>query len=216
MNNSLDVRFAMNGCGCNGLGFTQGEFITYTLTFFNPSATAPIDLTDAVVDLNLPLQGGGSIKRTSGPVVVNSSQIEIPNPPATPIGIVSFTDHGFVTGDPIMVAPVGAGVLPSPLVISTPYTISVIDVNSFEFADANGVVISLTDQGTGQFNINNTTDLVITTPAFGVCTFVLRSPVSLAANALLAQSFQVGYANALTNRILILRNILDVYFQPVS
>lgn len=214
-NSAFGVRFTLGSCALKVLSFAQGEFVTFSMNFFDLCTLLPLDLTGAVVTLGLPLSGGGSIKRTTGPVPVNSTQILIPNPPATPIGIVSFPDHGFVTGDPVSVAPVGMGVLPSPLAISTPYTISVIDVNSFEFADAVGNIISLTDQGSGQFNITNAVDLTVMTPTFGACQFVLRSPVSQAANPLLAQSFQVGYSNTSTSRIQVLTGLLDVFFQPV-
>lgn len=213
--NCCGNQLGINFNGCSSLTFVQGEALTFIVGFLNLATLQPIDLTGATVILNLPLQGGGSIKRTSGPVLVNSSQVMVPNPPETPAGYVNFTDHGFVTGDPVQVSVVGGGTLPSPLAPATNYLIKVIDVNNFEFTDTSGNIISLTTQGVGQFNINNTTDLVISNPTFGQATFVLRSPVSLAANALLAQNFQVGYSNVDTTVIQVIPHLLDVYFQPV-
>jgi hypothetical protein len=208
-------QFGVNFGGYSGMRFTQGEALTISIVLFDLWTNLPIDLTDAVVNLNLPLQGGGSIKRTTGPVTINSSQVVVPNPPGTPVGYVNLTDHGFVTGDPVQVAVVGGGTLPTPLAPSTNYLIKTIDVNNFEFTDTSGNAISLTTQGSGQFNINNTTDLVIANATMGQVTLTLRSLVTAAANALLAQNFQIGYSNTSTTRIMVLQNLLDVLFQPV-
>lgn len=211
----MDINLGVQFDNSVGLEFVQGEDRSILITLYDVCTLTPVDLTSATVGLNLPLQGGGSIKRTTGPVSIPTSDVTVPSPSG--IGFVALTDHGFVTGDPVQVAAVGAGVLPTPLVTAIAYTIQTIDVNSFYFVDAGGNVINLTDQGSGSFDVNNTTDLVINggTAILGKVTFNLRDLVSEAANALLAQTFQVSYTVGGRIRIAVIQNLLDVLFQPV-
>lgn len=196
--------------GNPGITFTQGESRTIIVTLSSQGTTTPVNLTGSVVDLNLPRQGGGSIKRTSGPVAVAFAEVII-----DPSNTIVLPDHGFVTGDTVQVAAQGGGTLPGGLVISTNYLILVIDVNTFQFTDTSGSLITLTSQGTIGFNITDSNDLQVTTPLLGQMTLNLRSLVSADTNAALAQTFQVSYTLAGATRIVLVQNQLDVYAQPV-
>lgn len=207
----MDTSIAINFDGQKGIELTQGEDRTILVTFSVQSVTTPIDITGAVVEFNFPRQDGGAVKRTSGVVTFSSDEVVV-NPE---LGTVILPDNGLVTGDPVTVAAIGEGVLPSPLTAETNYTINTIDVNTFQFIDSSGNAIIFTDQGTGQFNIINVTDVVITNPTLGQVTLLLRSQVTAAMNAQIAQNFQAQYTLAGKTRINVLFHLLDVLFQPV-
>lgn len=192
------------------LTFNQGEDRTILITVFDQNTGIPINLTGGVVGLNLPLQGGGSIKRTSGIVSVPYSGVTI-----APASTITLADHGFVSGDPIQVAAQGGGSLPSGLMPSTDYLISVIDVNTFQITDTSGNIIALTTQGTVGFTIQNSNDLQIVSGDLGQATLNLRADVSAEVNAALAQTFQFEYVLSGKTRIVVIPYQLDVTAQPV-
>lgn len=193
------------------LDFVQGEDRELNMLIRDSRTGLPIDLTGAIVGVNLPRQDGGSIKRTTlGPLVL-STEIVIP---AHDPGYVQLPDHGLVTGDPVTLVVV-TGSLPSPLAPSTSYLVKVIDLDSFYITDLNGNVIPLTSQGSGSFNLVNANDVQIETGDLGKVIFALRSPVTQLVNAAIAQDFQVEFTIAGKIRIAVLKNLLDVDQQPV-
>jgi hypothetical protein len=208
----MDADLLVKFDNMNGLTFVQGEDRSIVVTLQNKNDYKPIDLTDAVVAINLPLSGGGSIKRTTlGPKIL-FSQVVVPSG-SVPKGYISLIDHGLVTGDPVTLVIVSGG-LPSPLAVLTDYLIQTIDKNNFYIADTNGNVISLISQGSGSFNIVND-DLSIDSPAIlGQFTFDLRALVSSSTKDGLAQDLQVQYIKDGKTRIEVLSNLLDVYIQP--
>jgi hypothetical protein len=205
---------AANFDGNPGIQFCQGEDRSILMTLYDQVSGQPVDLATGspVVEINLPLNGGGSIKRTTGVVTALCANVS-----PTPANSVSLTDHGFVTGDPVEVAATGGSTLPGGLTASTPYLINVLDNNDFQFTNpTTGAVISLTSQGSGSFTITNTTpDLAITTGLLGQVTFTLRALVSAAVNAGLAQSFQVSFTISGLTRIVVVQNLLNILNQPV-
>lgn len=195
------------------LQFVQGEDRQINLTLQDENSNLPINLTGAQFGMNLPLQGGGSVKRsTLGPIVL-SSQVVVPGG-SVPKGYITLPDHGLVTGDPITLVLI-SGSLPAPLTVLTSYLVQTIDVNSFYITDLSGNVISLTSQGSGSFNLVNANDVQVVSGDLGQVTLNLRGLVSQVCNAALAQDFQVQYTLSGKTRILVLQNLLDVLNQPV-
>lgn len=198
-----------------GITFVQGDARQFNCVLYNPNTAQPYDLTGATIGINFQRDGGGSIKRTNGPVNALSAQVVIANG-TVGIGFVEFPDHGFVTGDPVQVA--STGTLPAPLITATNYTIVTIDNDNFYFADTSGNIISLTSQGSGGFAITNSNDIQLgVTPTLGQFIFNLRSDVSLDANPMLAQTFQVNVVLSATpnlKNILLVQDLLDIYAQP--
>lgn len=192
-----------------GIQLTQGEDRTIVMTLFSQGYSTPVNLTGAVVGANFPYQGGGNIKRTSGLVAVPTVGVN-PNTANS----VTLNDHGFVTGDPVTVAAIGSGVLPAGLAPATPYTISVIDLNTFQFLDATGAVVTMTSKGSGSFSIFNANDVVISNASLGQVTLSLRAAMTLFMNAALAQNFQVEFTVGGKTRISVLNALLDVLNQP--
>lgn len=208
MDTSVGVKFDGN----QGLSFTQGEDRLVLVTVFDIPSNLPINLTGGQAGINFPLQGGGSVKRlTSGPIV-NTSGVVLP---AGQNGYIHLPDHGLITGDPIQVAVIGGGVLPTPLAPATPYLIQTIDKDNFYFTDTTGAIVSLTDQGSGSFTITNSTDLQIPAGDLGEIMLNLRALVSAQINAALAQPFQVEITLAGKTRIVPIVGHLDVTAQPV-
>lgn len=195
------------------LYFVQGEDRTVQVVAIDMNTGLPINLTGGVFGINFPLQGGGSIKRTTLGPLIQSSDVVIPSG-MVPNGYIKLTDHGLVTGDPIQAAVVSGG-LPAPLAASTNYLVRTIDNNSFYITDTAGVIISLTTQGTGSFNLVNSNDIQIATGDLGKVTLNLRAPVSQVVNAYCAQDFQVLIDLSSELRIKVLKNLLDCVFQPV-
>jgi hypothetical protein len=195
--------------GCPGLQFNQGEDRTITISVINAQTKAPISLAGAIVGFNLPLQGGGNVKRTNGPVSVGFAAVNI-----TPANSFTLPDHGFVTGDPVQVAAQVGGTLPGGLAPATNYLINVIDVNTFQITDTSGNVIPITTQGTIGFAITNSNDLVLVSGDLGQVTFNLRADVSEAVNAALSQNCQFQYTLSNKTRIAIISSQLDVMAQP--
>jgi hypothetical protein len=195
--------------GLPGLQFNQGEDRTILITLVNQTTGIPINLTGSVVGLNLPRQGGGNIKRTSGVVAVPYLGVNI-----NPTNTITLPDHGFVTGDPIQVAAQGGGTLPGGLATLTNYLVVVIDNNTFSLIDTSGNPIVLTTQGTVGFNITNSNDLALVSGDLGQATLNLRALVSADANAALAQNFQFQYTLSSKTRIVVIAAQLDVIAQP--
>lgn len=208
MDASLQVQFDAQP----GLSFGQGEDRSVTLTLIDTNTATPINLTGGVVQVSLPLSGGGSIKRTNTGPLVNAAQVVVAVGSAA--GYISLPDHGLVTGDPIQVAVV-SGSLPSPLAVLTNYLVQTIDNNNFYITDTSGNIISLTTQGSGSFNLVNSNDIQITTGDLGKVTFNLRALVSAMVNAGLMQDFQVSYTLSGKTRIAVLSAQLDCTAQPV-
>lgn len=206
LDSDLCIRFSNNQ---PRLSFVQGEDRTVAIVVSDKNTGEPIDLTSTVMQLSIPRNNGGTIKRNSAPIKVLSTQVAAGAP-----GTVAMTSHGLVGGDPVTVAPNSASTLPAGLAISTPYLVAVIDNNTFSFTDAGGVPITLTTVGTGSFNITNTAaDITVDVPTLGHAVLNLRALVSAAANDALAQDMQLGITVAGKTRIAVLKNALDVYAQ---
>lgn len=195
--------------------FVQGDKRLFNGILFSKSLAQPADLTSAILSLNFPRQGGGTVKRTNGTVPVLSSQVVV-SPPADEPGQIVLPDNGLVDGDVVQLTAMGGGTLPSPLMPSTNYTILNIDLNVFNFIDSSGNPVVITDQGTVGFTMLNANDIQLgENPLLGQFIFNLRSPVAAAINAALAQTFQIGWQDASGNFLnVIVQNLLDVYAQP--
>lgn len=209
----MDIQIGIAFDDKPGLCFNQGEDRSIIMTLYDAEFKTPVNLSvsGTVVGLNLPLQGGGSIKRTSGPVTAQCANVT-----TTPMNSVLLTDHGFVTGDPVQVAAVGGGTLPGGLAPSTPYLVEVLDLNTFSFTDTSANVIALTSKGVGAFSITNANDVQIITGDLGQVQLNLRSLVTAAVNPAYSQNFQVEYVISGKTRIAILHALLDVDNQPVQ
>lgn len=196
-----------------GLQFVQGEDRQIAVTLTDEETGLPINLTGGQFGINMPLQGGGSVKRsTLGPLIL-STQVVVPSG-SVPYGYIALTDHGLVTGDPVQAAVV-SGSLPAPLAALTNYLVKTIDVNNFYITDLSGSIISLTSQGSGSFNLVNSNDVQIVSGDLGQVTFNLRALVSQVCNAAIAQDFQAQYLLSGKTRIIVIKNLLDVQNQPV-
>lgn len=206
LDSDLCIRFSNNQ---PRLSFVQGEDRTVAIVVTDRNTGQPIDLTSTVMQLSIPRNGGGTIKRNSAPIKVLSTQVTA----ATP-GTVSMASHGFANGDPVTVAANSSSTLPAGLAASTPYLLVVIDNNTFSFTDASGTPITFTTVGTGSFNVTNTAvDLNVDVPTLGHAILNLRAAVSAAVNDAQAQDMQLSITSAGKTRIAVLKNALDVYAQ---
>lgn len=205
-----DANLSVNFDGECDLVFVQGEDRTILVGLTNLTPLLPQNLTGATVGINLPRQGGGSIKRTTGTTEVLAANVAI-----TPGNVCTLVDHGLVTGDPVTLTAAPGGTLPGGLAPATQYLIKVLDNNTFQITDTSGNVIALTTQGTVGFLITNSVDVTLNSGDLGQFTFNLRALVSAAVNAQLAQTCQVQYTLSSKTRIALVENLLDVYVQPV-
>lgn len=214
MTQELAVKFD----SCDQLTFVQGDMRTVSCVLYNPKTSLLGNLAaGAILSFNFPRQGGGSIKRTTGPTQVTPVQVIIPagNP-----GYIGLPDNGLVSGDIVQVAANAGGTLPSPLAPSTNYQVLTIDLDSFYLCDATtGAIIALTTQGTKGFSYTQQgTGIVIenqtTNP--GQFTLGLQTYWSQLVNAALAQTPQLIYTDPSGNvEIIRIVNLMDVYAQPV-
>lgn len=195
------------------LKFVQGEDRQIDITLRDLDSELPVNLTGAQVGVNFPLQGGGSVKRsTLGPTIV-SGEVVVPN--SSSPGYINLKDHGLVTGDPVELVIISGG-LPAPLAVATNYLIQVIDTDNFYVCNSSGVVIPLTTQGSGSFNLVNSTDLSVPSGDLGQISLNLRAAVSEVVNVGYAQDFQLQYTIGGEMRILVLKDVLDCILQPVA
>lgn len=206
MDANLGIRFENNP----DLQFVQGEDRSILCQLYDKCTNRPIDLTDALISVNIPRQGGGTIKRTDMSLTALPSNVTLPQ--GAP-GYFTIPDHGYVTGDSVQFEV--SGTPPSPLSNGGAYLVQVIDNNSF-YLVRTGTVQNLTTQGSGTFTFNNNTnDIVISdNPINGEFTLQLRAVVTAVANAALGQAFQVAYSIGGATRIIVLPDGLDVIAQP--
>lgn len=210
----MDTNVGVFFDGKLNLLFVQAEERAVNMVLIDNDTKEPINLTGAYVGVNFPRQDGGAVKRDNfGPIVL-SSEIVIQGT-AVPKGYIKLPDHGLVTGDPVDLQVI-SGSLPAPLAALTDYLVKVIDLESFYITDLDGNVISLTSQGSGEFALVNSNDVVIDNPVLGKVILNLRAPVTQVVKADIAQSFQMNYMLGGKNRIVVIMDLLDVVGQPVS
>jgi len=184
------------------LTFVAGEDRSIAILLHDAATHNPIDLTGITVQLTLPREGGGHVKRDSGPLTIPMSAIVANH--------LYLPDHGLVSGDPVTFV----GELPDPLMDSTTYFVSVVDLNRIGLTGPGGTPIvfgTTTAPGAGPFAMLNQVDLTLGTPILGQAMWHLRKEVSLAVNSGLSQTFYLGYSLDGSQRWTMLSGRLDVY-----
>lgn len=192
--------------GAPGLSFVQGEDRTIAIEMRDLAAAGPLDLTGSVLRVAFLAAAGGSIRRSNGALVMAPAALSVST------GVFTKADHGLVSGDPVTFTT--AGTLPSPLAVSTPYLVVVIDPNTFSLTDASGNPIPTTTAPIGNLSMTVTGDMVLASPlTSGLATLTLRALVTSAVQPGLSQSFQVELIQSNRMRVIIEANELDVYPQ---
>lgn len=186
--------------GRGTLTFVAGEDRTIAVLLHDATTQNPIDLTGYTVQLTLPREGGGTVKRSSGPVAIPETAVTVGKT------AIYLPDHGLVTGDPVQFA----GELPTPLVEATTYIVKVVDLKSFSVTMPDGTPITLS-AAAGPFTMTNSVDLVPGNPVLGQTMWKIRHEVSAAVNIGLAQTFYLGFSGDGSQRWAVLTGRLDVY-----
>jgi len=196
--------------GLPGINLTQGEDRTIAITVTDASNNGlPINMTGAIVDMNLPLLGGGNIHRANFGLLIAPSEI---SPTGTP-PLFTVEDHGFVSFDPVQFSVTSPSVLPGGISASTTYYVQTIDVNTFYLTtDVAGLVpVVLTTVGTGTFAMQVfPSDISVTSGDLGVVALTLRAAVTQVINDGLAQDMQFSYMLSGKTRVVVVPSWLDV------
>jgi hypothetical protein len=196
---------------CDTLAFTQGDGPRqFACVLYDPRTALQAILAGSTLSLNFPRQGGGSVKRSTAPIQVAQAAVIVPQ--GGPPGYISLPDNGLCDGDKFQLTT--SGTLPTPLALATNYLVETIDNDTFYLTDLSGNIIQISDQGSGGFTMTSQfQDIVVSGTQF---LLNLRSSWSLFVNAALAQTPQLSYTDPSNNQqIVIIRNQLDVFAQPV-
>lgn len=197
---ALRVSFSNNA---QRMAFVQGEDRVFPVVITDASSAEPIDLTGATLEVCFPRQGGGTVRRTTGPVVTSAALI-------TATGVFAATSHGLVTGDTVTAAAPG-GSLPTGLAPGA-YQVRVISVDTFALQTGGADAIP-TAPGSGLMTLTNTADLVIDVGTLGHANLTLPARVTAAVRDGSTQDMQVNVTIAGKRRIVVLKDALDVWEQ---
>ena len=201
----MDAKLILFFDGNPQLCFVQGEDRTTQLCFFDAKAGVPLDLTGASVSLSLPASLAGTVRRSSAPLTLTPANITAASP-----GVVTYPDHGLVTGDTVRF--VGSG-LPAPLVAATDYAVVALSPNTLTLTLA-GVPVALTTPGSGGFTMGSPSVVISATPQTGCATVTLSAACTNAVNPGQMQDAQANILIAGKTRICVASGAITVLEQP--
>lgn len=206
----MKARISVLWDGLEEISFVQGEDRGWVVALHDADTDKPIDLTTSDVTFSFAQYSGDALRRSTVPLTISSANVS-----TGVAGAITYPLHGLVTGDPVTVAPIGGGTLPTPLAGATQYTVLVLDADTFALGDTDGDPVMLSSSGTGLFSLANDNDVVISNPVLGEVTLTLRAPVTRVIVPGIGQATQVTLTDASgKSRIVVGPYALDVVALP--
>lgn len=176
----------------------------------------PIDLTNAIVNLEFPKSDGvGVIKRSNTkPTFSSATDVSVADDEIT------IADHGFVDNDIVqLIKAVTQGAsLPGNLAASTNYYVKVVDENTFQLSlSFGGAAVNISSTGVGVHTVDfapiEFAGIGGNDDILGKMTITLSSACTLAVKAGEKQNIELDYTISNVTRIFRLQKVLTVLEQ---